>query len=864
MKLDGQQRQQIEEALLSAFPDRASLAQMVRHGLNENLATISDGANLREVIFGLLNWADAQGRMDQVLAAARAANPANPALQAMATGLGLPPLVAGAAGLSPDLPACPYPGMVPFRAEDARFFYGREDELKQMVRHLRTSNFLLVLGPSGSGKSSLVQAGLIPALRSSPYWSPGTWGIMPMRPGSTPLTALGSELGGDPSQAAPTVAAWLAAHAPATRLLLVIDQFEEIYTQATPAGQATFIAAILALRAVETCAVVLTLRTDFFSDLMTGDLWPVGPGERQEIAPLRGLALAEAIRQPALDVGVEVEPALIERLLADAANEPGALPLLQETLVLLWGEMRDRRLTLAAYQALGSGNRSGLAVALATRADTTLSALPLPDQVLARRIFLRLVQFGTGRPDTRRQQTEAELCADGDDPAQFDHVLEYLADHRLLTLSTDLRTGDRCVDIAHEALIAGWPLLSEWLLARRASEQTRRRLEDKATEWVRLGRGTGGLLDAIQLQEAETWLHGSESQDLGASTDLLALVAASRTAYEQAQQEKAAAQRLGEEVKTAAALAAQAQESAQQAGARAVTAAQAEAVAQQQARQAEEIARQSQGRSRRRAQLLVALLVLLGLGAAFVLIYPRVLAAQAAGPLVPLSGGAVQMGSAADAGAADAPPWVATVAPFQLEQYEVSNRQYGLCKDAGSCTDPADPAALHVPQRQDLPVTGVTAPQAAAYCRWLGRRLPTEIEWELAARGLQANDQPWPWGTDPLTATRANLIFPDLSEQGIDLQPVMSYPRGISPEKVYNLVGNASEWTTSFYTASYTGYDPAHAAWNGQDLLNDRALVTRGDSWGDSIFDFSRVSLREPQPGNRPAPWLGFRCAANR
>jgi hypothetical protein len=657
MKLDGPQRRQVEEALLSAFPDRTSLAQMVRHGLNENLATLSDGANLREVIFNLLTWAEAQGRTDQVLAAARQANPTNPELQAVATSLGLPALPEGGGAPPPSgIPPCPYPGMVPFRAEDARFFYGREDEIRQMVRHLRTSNFLLVLGPSGSGKSSLVQAGFIPALRSSPYWPPGTWGIVQMRPGGTPLSTLGAELNGDPIQAAPTVAAWIAAHAPATRLLVVIDQFEEIYTQATSAGQATFIAAIRALRAVETCAVVLALRTDFFSDLMTGDLWPVGPGERQEIAPLRGPALAEAIRQPALDVGVEVEPALVERLLADTANEPGALPLLQETLVLLWGEMQDRRLTLAAYQALGSAGRSGLAVALATRADTTLAALPPAEQTLARRIFLRLVQFGEGRPDTRRQQTEAELSAAGDDPAQFKRVLEYLADHRLLTLSTDLRTGERCVDIAHEALIAGWPLLSEWLQARRAAEQTRRRLEDKAAEWVRLGRGAGGLLDAIQLQEAEAWLHSPDSADLGASADLTALVAASRAAYEQAQAEKAAAQRLAAE-------AAQAKDTAAQAAARADAAAQAEAAAHQQARQA-------QGSVRRRTIILVALLAWLALGAVVALSYSRVLAAQAAGPLKKISGGQVQMGSAAEPGATDAPPWVATVGPFQQQKYE--------------------------------------------------------------------------------------------------------------------------------------------------------------------------------------------------
>jgi formylglycine-generating enzyme required for sulfatase activity len=186
-----------------------------------------------------------------------------------------------------------------------------------------------------------------------------------------------------------------------------------------------------------------------------------------------------------------------------------------------------------------------------------------------------------------------------------------------------------------------------------------------------------------------------------------------------------------------------------------------------------------------------------------------------------------------------------------------------MCKDAlGTCTDPADPAALTDPQKQDLPVTGVTATQAAAYCDWIGRRLPTEIQWERAARGLLAQDRPWPWGSDPLTVTRANLIFPDVAEAGIGLQPVMSYPLGISPEEVYNLVGNAAEWTSSFDSDNYEGYDSARPVWDGKAALNDRLLVTRGCAWQDSIFDFSRVSRRDPVPGNRSVPWVGFRCAA--
>src|SRR5262249_2661134 len=155
---------------------------------------------------------------------------------------------------------------------------------------------------------------------------------------------------------------------------------------------------------------------DFYPDLMTSHLWPVPPEKRLEIARLRGELLRKSIIQPAEDVGVTLEGDLLERLLADAADEPGALPLLQETLVLLWGKMQRRRLTLNAYEQLGRDGRSGLMVAIATRADAVLAAISADQQVIARRILLRLVQFGEGRPDTRRQQAVAALRTTQDPP----------------------------------------------------------------------------------------------------------------------------------------------------------------------------------------------------------------------------------------------------------------------------------------------------------------------------------------------------------------------------------------------------------------------------------------------------------------
>jgi len=252
--------------------------------------------------------------------------------------------------VAPDgRPNCPYPGMVSFTADDARFFYGRETEIEKMLRHLRSQRLLLLLGSSGSGKSSLIVAGLLPNLVKSKLFPAGYLLVRTMRPGADPLDALAGALGGDPAQPEETAAALLAANPPAQRLLLVIDQFEEVFTpQITPEARRDFIAAVQALRRCESCTLLIAMRADFYPDLIDSDLWPVDATQRLELTPLRGEALKAAIVGPADQKDVRVEDALVERLLRDAADEPGSLPMLQETLVLLWARIADRRLAAVA------------------------------------------------------------------------------------------------------------------------------------------------------------------------------------------------------------------------------------------------------------------------------------------------------------------------------------------------------------------------------------------------------------------------------------------------------------------------------------------------------------------------------------
>lgn len=448
-------------------------------------------------------------------------------------------------------PACPYPGMVPFAARDADHFYGRADQIERMIQLLRHQRFMMVIGPSGSGKSSLVHAGLLPALTQSRAFAPYHWLIRTMRPGAHPTLALAELFGnGDTGvEFGPgTIDDLLAAHPPAERLLLLVDQFEETFTQADRAEQARFIAALQAFRIPDNCALILTLRADFYPDLMTSYLWPVDASQRVEVAPLRGEALREAIVRPAADVGVRIENGLVDRLLADAADEPGALPLLQETMSLLWDGKTGRTLSLDAYERLSrvSGDGAvtgGLAVAIALKADATMAKLDLDQQVIARRIFLRLIQFGEGRADTRRQQPVASLHATNDPAGAFDHTLEHLTRNRLLTRSGGKDGHPPAVDISHESLISSWSRVQDWVDERREAEQIRRRLETKASEWVRLGQGAGGLLDEAELPEAERWLASPDAADLGYDATLPALVKASQNAIVQAEQARQDAQR---------------------------------------------------------------------------------------------------------------------------------------------------------------------------------------------------------------------------------------------------------------------------------------------------------------------------------
>ncbi|HWO25674.1 MAG TPA: hypothetical protein VNO30_43345 [Kofleriaceae bacterium] len=431
---------------------------------------------------------------------------------------------------------CPYPGMRPYSADEADHFHGRGAESDELLGRLRAGEReIYVIGPSGSGKSSLVAAGVLPRLARG-VAGLGLFVVRTMRPGERPAARLGELLeisGRERAAPAGAVAALLAGRALNASVLILIDQLEELFTLADAGEREQFLHELASLRAEPRCVIVFTLRADFFGAFMESSLWTERDGRisRIEIAPLRGKALREAIVTPARNLEVSVEPALIEQLLADAGSEPGVLPLLQETLVQLWDRRQGESLTLADYQALGDRERSGLAVALSRRADALMRDLTGPQEAIARRILLRLISFGEGCSDTRRQQPLSKLRTASDESADFDLVLRRLIDARLLTADEDDR-GEVRGDLAHEVMISAWPKLAKWIQTYREGEHRRRQLEAAAGEWVKRGRGAGGLLDQIELAEAEAWQETAAARELGQSADLAALIAASRAEHD--------------------------------------------------------------------------------------------------------------------------------------------------------------------------------------------------------------------------------------------------------------------------------------------------------------------------------------------
>ncbi|MGK5500802.1 nSTAND1 domain-containing NTPase [Streptomyces sp. URMC 125] len=372
----------------------------------------------------------------------------------------------------------PYRGLARFEPDDAPLFFGRDRLADRLAGLTRRHRFTAVFGPSGSGKSSLLRAGLIPRLRRAGDGGPPPATVRIITPGADPLAVHGARLEPRPDADGDT---WL-----------IVDQFEELYTVCRdPAVRAAFIDRLLAARDDGSrLRVVVAVRADFLGRCaehagLTAALQDAtlltGPMSRDE--------LREAIVRPAAAVGLQVERSLTARLLDEAENEPGALPLLSHALLETWRHRRGRMLTQAAYDTAG-----GLHGAAARTAEEVFARLTEAQADLARRLLLRLVAPGDGTPDTRRPADRAEL--DLGDPRDVSTVVERLAGARLITLA------DGTVDLAHEALIDAWPRLRGWIDAERDKLRVHRRLTEAARGWEDLDRDPGALYQGSRLAMA--------------------------------------------------------------------------------------------------------------------------------------------------------------------------------------------------------------------------------------------------------------------------------------------------------------------------------------------------------------------------
>jgi len=418
----------------------------------------------------------------------------------------------------PNTDVCPYRGLQTFHEEHADLFFGRGNDVQRLLEKLKWAPFLAVLGPSGSGKSSLVRAGLTPALRRGALPGSEQWAIRAFTPGAHPLTALAAQfvqlypqeamhrtldaLAADPRTLHLAVALAHAGQPGHRRVVWVVDQFEEVFTLCQDdAERAAFLANLLyATPADGYCTVILTMRADFYPKCAAyPDLAARISAQQFLVSPMSLDALRAAIQEPAWQAGLEFEQGLVDTILADVSSQPGALPLLEHALLELWERRRGRLLTLEGYR------ESGVHGAIAKRADTIYTNLGPAEQRIARETLQRLTQPGEGAEDTRRRAALSELMTQSASSSAVEAVVRELVDARLLITNEDAASHQNVIEVSHEALIRGWPRLRAWLDEDRASLRILRRLTEASAEWVLLRQDVSLLYRGARLAEALEW-----------------------------------------------------------------------------------------------------------------------------------------------------------------------------------------------------------------------------------------------------------------------------------------------------------------------------------------------------------------------
>ncbi|MEP6954652.1 MAG: BTAD domain-containing putative transcriptional regulator [Solirubrobacteraceae bacterium] len=384
--------------------------------------------------------------------------------------------------------ACPFKGLASFDVDDVEVFFGRERLVAEMVARLTGAPLMGIVGPSGSGKSSALRAGLLAALAAGVLPGSEHWALALLRPGEHPMRALEQATADAPTRG---------------RLVLAVDQFEEAFTACREERErSAFVDALVASARDprRRALVLLAVRADFYGRCAAyPELARLLGANHVLVGSMRRDELRRAIELPARHAGLGVEPELVDVLIGDVEGEPGALPLLSTSLVELWQHRDGRRLRISAYAQAG-----GVRGAVARLAESAYERLDPEQREVARRILLRLAGEGEAAAVVRRRVPLAELEGERDESVA--EVLAVLADDRLVTI------GEGEVEVAHEALLREWPRLRGWLEEDAQGRRLRHHLGATAREWDAGGRDRGELYRGARLASALDWIAAHEHE----------------------------------------------------------------------------------------------------------------------------------------------------------------------------------------------------------------------------------------------------------------------------------------------------------------------------------------------------------------
>ena len=408
---------------------------------------------------------------------------------------------------------CPYKGLEyfdfntenPYDIDDHKYFYGRSQLIEKLLEKVQDSNFLAVRGASGSGKSSVVRAGLLYQLYlGKKIQDSDKWKIYkPFTPGENPLSNLKQAIGVEAEQLIPFIKA-----IPTKRVVLVVDQFEEIFTKRQDeTKRLSFLKSLM--EAVEELGnklcLVLVMRADFFGKCTEQEYSGLAQQIQQNlltVTPMTREELEKAITQPAEMVELEIERELVTRIIEDLENSPGSLPLLEYTLQELWRQKTVNRLTISEYTRLGGVNK-----VLENRANEVYHSLSPEKQKIAKRVFLELTRLNEEVENTRQQLRLSDLVSSEQQEELVEKVVQSLTNAKLIVTNEQQLGEERLtvVNITHEALIRHWDLLDKWLQEHREALLKKQDIEDAAKDWRDRGKLKDYSLTGKRLKDAKVF-----------------------------------------------------------------------------------------------------------------------------------------------------------------------------------------------------------------------------------------------------------------------------------------------------------------------------------------------------------------------